>query len=1080
MKIFLPRTTQTTRTKPNLSFGIIALLVIGVITVSCENPFFPDARNKNLVIDDWKTPDNEKEPDDGVITYSIVINFHDNEEDDTLIAEPQSGIEGTEITLSYILTDKKKYNLIDFGGIFTEIESVTSAGSGTRKYIIDPEDAINEVITIIATFTHTDLIIDHINFTNETPIIQVTYGDAPFTNAIKAGHLGTGAITYSSEDETVATVNNSGVVTIHKIGSTVITAGKEEDAIYAHSSASYSLDIEPKALIITDIIAVNRDYDGAATATLTGGTLVGVVDGDDVSIILGSGTMTNANAGDNKPVTTAIILNGEDINNYTLTQPTDLTVTINRKDISITGFNIIKEYDGTDTVTSFGTLSFVGFVNLETAAVSTVGVNAIYPQVIIGTDLVINFNGNFTMTTGTANASNYNIIPPSGITGNIIKATPAAPNPPKLALKDETSVNITVPDGVNTAFALEYAYNSSYTEPVSGWQDGLSFIVENITTACYIFARYKAGDNNNVSASRSLMVVYGEFFQFEVTVTDGGRTFAIPLSGRLGGNSNNKTYNWDIDWGDGSIIQNVTQAGVVTGDDSNGIPHFYTSAGTYTITIIPAGSKDSWLSAFGFYINTSGANANENKNMVTKIISPLTPLMTRTQTQLNSGTAPNYEWSFTFSQCTNLTMGEHFNFSEGWNNITTVGNYFTYYMFYYCSGSAFNMNDLFNLPKNIITVGDYFVSNMFSGSGSTFTMNKVFNLPQEITNAGTYFAGFMFSSCSGSAFKMNEIFNLPQKITTVGDNFIYRMFYYCYGAAFKMSEVFNLPQEITTVGNYFANGVFGYCYGTAFTMNEVFNLPQKLTSVGNDFVRSMFMECRGASFTMNTIFNLPQGIVTTGTDFCGLMFANCFGPNFTMNDIFNFPQGITIARGSFAGSMFFGCSGASFNMNEIFNFPQDIITIDGNFAQEMFNYCYGAAFNMNEVFNLPQKVTVVGYQFVYLMFTNCYGTSFTMNKVFNLPQETTVNSNFAYSMFQNCGGAAFMINAIFKFPVLSQSELDMYNTFANTFNLRTNAPLQTRTAESIINGNPVPSDDKNTFQNSTCFSDYHDLHANWK
>ncbi|MCL1933079.1 MAG: hypothetical protein FWF53_04600 [Candidatus Azobacteroides sp.] len=60
-----------------------------------------------------------------------------------------------------------------------------------------------------------------------------------------------------------------------------------------------------------------------------------------------------------------------------------------------------------------------------------------------------------------------------------------------------------------------------------------------------------------------------EQFQFEVTM-QAGETFAIPLGGTLGGNANNKSYNWNISWGDGNT---ETVAGTQTGWDSGGIPH---------------------------------------------------------------------------------------------------------------------------------------------------------------------------------------------------------------------------------------------------------------------------------------------------------------------------------------------------------------------------------------------------------------------------------------------------------------------------------------------------------------------------
>jgi len=217
-----------------------------------------------------------------------------------------------------------------------------------------------------------------------------------------------------------------------------------------------------------------------------------------------------------------------------------------------------------------------------------------------------------------------------------------------------------------------------------------------------------------------------EEFKFEVTTTAANQVFAIPVSGGNGG----KTYNWNINWGDGNTSTGVNGTGSTT---SAGITHTYATAGTYQITLTPAGGNDRWLAAFGFYGYTNGANVQTNKNLVTKVISPITPLMTRTQAEITANTTspPNYEWYCTFYGCTNLTMGPAFTFSTAWNSITTVGGSFASYMFSNCSGAAFTMNTVFNLPQNLTTIGSYFATNMFVNcSGAAFQVNNVFTFPR--------------------------------------------------------------------------------------------------------------------------------------------------------------------------------------------------------------------------------------------------------------------------------------------------------------------------------------------------------------
>ena len=546
-----------------------------------------------------------------------------------------------------------------------------------------------------------------------------------------------------------------------------------------------------------------------------------------------------------------------------------------------------------------------------------------------------------------------------------------------------------------------------------------------------------------------------EKFVFEITTTEAGQSFAIPLSGGNGG----KSYNWNINWGDSSTSLNQSGTGSQT---HAGIPHTYNSAGTYTITITPAGSTDAWLAAFGFYYGTSGANARANKNKVTKVVSPVTPLMTRRQTQIDnpSNTQPHYEWYYTFYECSNLTMGADFTFS-GWGSVTTTGSYFAYRMFSYCNSADFTMNSVFNLPQGIINTGAYFASDMFefcqganfamndvfnlpqgitsigngfayrmfyACNGANFTMNSVFNLPPNITSAGNQFAYAMFGGCRSANFTMNSVFNLPQGITRVGDEFVYDMFYGCSGANFTMNSIFNLPPNITSVGGGFAEFMFSVCSGANFTMNEVFNLPQKLTSVGSAFAYQLFRGCSGANFTMNEVINLPKDITSVGDAFAESMFSGCRGANFAMNEVFNLPQKIINGKSRFAKSIFDGCNGLNFTMNPVFTLPQSMTSADSQFGYGMFWNCTGENFTMNEVFNLPQNITSVGDEFAYYLFYACSGANFTMNEVFNLPQSVTnAGNSFAGYMFQDCSGANFTMNGVFNLP---QNITSMGNSFA--------------------------------------------------
>ena len=121
------------------------------------------------------------------------------------------------------------------------------------------------------------------------------------------------------------------------------------------SVQNLSVKILPLEISISDVIAVDREYNGEVTVKLTGGNLIGVIANDDVSFILGNGIINNKNAEDYKTVYTNITLVGNDCQNYALNQPKDITVSILKKTLTISGVSANnKIYDGTTDITLNG------------------------------------------------------------------------------------------------------------------------------------------------------------------------------------------------------------------------------------------------------------------------------------------------------------------------------------------------------------------------------------------------------------------------------------------------------------------------------------------------------------------------------------------------------------------------------------------------------------------------------------------------------------------------------------------------------------------------------------------------------
>lgn len=100
-----------------------------------------------------------------------------------------------------------------------------------------------------------------------------------------------------------------------------------------HGSATQIFEITPRELTVTGLKATSREYKlGNTSVELTNGSLQNVVDSDsgNVSIDRVTGTMADDNAGENKPVTVAVTLEGSKAGNYTVKVPTDVKVNITK------------------------------------------------------------------------------------------------------------------------------------------------------------------------------------------------------------------------------------------------------------------------------------------------------------------------------------------------------------------------------------------------------------------------------------------------------------------------------------------------------------------------------------------------------------------------------------------------------------------------------------------------------------------------------------------------------------------------------------------------------------------------------
>ena len=113
--------------------------------------------------------------------------------------------------------------------------------------------------------------------------VEKTYGDGDFALAA-TGEAENSAVTYSSSDPAIATVDAAGTVQIHKAGTVTITAVASETAEHLEGRVSYTLTVARKSVTIT--VLDKRAYTDSAAPDLsapvlgTDYTVEGLLGGD--------------------------------------------------------------------------------------------------------------------------------------------------------------------------------------------------------------------------------------------------------------------------------------------------------------------------------------------------------------------------------------------------------------------------------------------------------------------------------------------------------------------------------------------------------------------------------------------------------------------------------------------------------------------------------------------------------------------------------------------------------------------------------------------------------------------------------
>lgn len=212
-----------------------------------------------------------------------------------------------------------KVNVISVGG--QSAADLDMGGSASLKDTLAPE------ITVDA---------DEENIPNGRYGTEYTVFSAVGTDAIDGNVTVTPKVffDYNGTNQREISVNDNQFIPDAMGEYTIVYSAKDAAGNVAEKLIRVNVS-DKKQITIDGVTATARAYDGTTSVQLTGGTLSGVLAGDQVQFVLGEGTLENANAGTDKKVTTQITLTGEDAANYELIQPENITVTIAKAEMDV-------------------------------------------------------------------------------------------------------------------------------------------------------------------------------------------------------------------------------------------------------------------------------------------------------------------------------------------------------------------------------------------------------------------------------------------------------------------------------------------------------------------------------------------------------------------------------------------------------------------------------------------------------------------------------------------------------------------------------------------------------------------------
>jgi hypothetical protein len=293
------------------------------------------------------------------------------------------------------------------------VSGLTISGSKASNYSLTQP-------TTTANITAKGLTVTGITAGNKT-YDRTTTATLNTASASLVGVIGADAVTLNAASAAGAFADKN-VGTGKAVTVSGLTIEGTDSGNYSLAQPTPTADITAKGLTVSGITANNKVYDGTTTAILNTGSasLVGVISGDTVmlSSASASGAFADKTVGSAKTVTVSgLTISGSDSGNYTLAQPST-SAEITAKNLTVSGVTASnKVYDGNTTATlNTGSAALAGVIGGDLVTLNVASASGAFADKSVAVGKAVTVTG---LTLGAADAGNYSLSQPSGITATI-------------------------------------------------------------------------------------------------------------------------------------------------------------------------------------------------------------------------------------------------------------------------------------------------------------------------------------------------------------------------------------------------------------------------------------------------------------------------------------------------------------------------------------------------------------------------------------------------------------------------------------------------------------------------------------